>query len=120
VIVEPAAEHALLLKLCSLGRHSHGCESVLVRPSYVASLDESAMGGCGRSERDTGQRTYYLTGFMTDAEGRFTIDPCPPGEYTLRFRAEGCEEKTLEKVVVQRGKVTWLGDVVRLTPSSRP
>lgn len=29
--------------------------------------------------------SYYLLDFMTDADGRFQIDPCPPGKYVLRL-----------------------------------
>jgi hypothetical protein len=36
---------------------------------------------------DTVGGFYYLIDFMTDADGQFTIDHCPPGEYVLQFDA---------------------------------
>jgi protocatechuate 3,4-dioxygenase beta subunit len=43
---------------------------------YICSgeYNYDSVGGC-----------YYLVKSMTDAEGRFQIDACPPGEYVLRF-----------------------------------
>jgi len=43
---------------------------------YICAGDDDfdSVGGC-----------YYLLKFMTDVEGRFRIDACPPGEYVLRF-----------------------------------
>jgi hypothetical protein len=39
----------------------------------------------GESDFDTVGGSYYLLQFMTDAQGRFRIDACPPGEYVLRL-----------------------------------
>lgn len=39
----------------------------------------------GQSNFDTVGGCYYLLQCMTDADGRFQIDPCPPGEYVLRL-----------------------------------
>ena len=38
---------------------------------------------------DTVGGFYYLLDFMTDADGRFTIDHCPPGDYVLKWDANG-------------------------------
>ena len=35
-----------------------------------------------------------------------------PGEYTLRIRAEGCEEKRVPALVIRNGKTTWLDKLV--------
>lgn len=34
---------------------------------------------------DTVGGSYYLVDFMTDADGRFHVDHCPPGKYVLRL-----------------------------------
>jgi hypothetical protein len=34
-----------------------------------------------------------------------------PGEYTLRIRVAGCEEKRVPGVIVERGKTAWLGRI---------
>jgi len=39
----------------------------------------------GEDNFDSVGGSYYLLRFMTDAEGRFRIDACPPGNYVLRF-----------------------------------
>ncbi|MBC8875097.1 MAG: carboxypeptidase regulatory-like domain-containing protein [Planctomycetes bacterium] len=39
----------------------------------------------GEDDFDTVGGSYYLLRFMTDAEGRFRIDACPPGKYVLRL-----------------------------------
>ena len=39
----------------------------------------------GENTRDTVGGFYYLVKSMTDAEGRFRVDNCPPGKYVLRF-----------------------------------
>jgi len=43
---------------------------------YICAEDDhfDSVGGC-----------YYLLKFMTDPQGRFRIDACPPGKYVLRF-----------------------------------
>ena len=39
----------------------------------------------GEDDFDSVGGSYYLVRFMTDAEGRFQIDPCPPGDFVLRL-----------------------------------
>jgi hypothetical protein len=39
----------------------------------------------GEDDFDTVGGCYYLLECMTDANGRFRIDACPPGQYVLRF-----------------------------------
>ena len=47
----------------------------------------NAFGYICASERDfdTVGGSYYFLNFMTDAEGRFRVDHCPPGKYVLRL-----------------------------------
>jgi len=35
-----------------------------------------------------------------------------PGEYTLRIRAAGCQERSVDRVLVEKGKTTWLDKIV--------
>ena len=35
-----------------------------------------------------------------------------PGEYSLRFQAEGCQTKRIDDVGVRKGEATWLDEVV--------
>ena len=44
-------------------------------------------------------------------EASFRFIGLAPGEYSLRFRAEGCEPRRVDNVIVRKGETTWLEEV---------
>lgn len=44
----------------------------------------------GQHDFDSVGGSYYLLQFMTDADGRFRVDHCPPGKYVLRLTDDAC------------------------------
>jgi hypothetical protein len=48
---------------------------------------------------------------VSTSEGRFTL-PTPPGDYTIRFSAQGYETKAIPMVIVMDGQLRTLDDVL--------
>ncbi len=63
-------------------------KGIVYHPNATGTPYANAFGYLCPSSRayDTVRSEYYFLRVMTDADGRFQIDRCPPGNYTLRFR----------------------------------
>ncbi len=51
---------------------------------------------------------------VSDLEGRYSVDPLPPGTYVVRFTKEGYDQRQQTGVVISERKITFMD--AQLTP----
>lgn len=73
----------------------------------------------GRATIEAVPRADGLPARTCRGQTSFRFIGLAPGEYSLRFQANGCETKLIENVIVRKGEVTWLDTVTlkRATPT---